>query len=323
VPDEHTPRSVFITGALGFIGRRLSERYRAAGADVAGMDVRADDALGVVAGDLTQPGPWQEAAGRADLVIHTAALVGMAGDEDASWRANVLGARNALDAAARGATRRFVHFSSIVAFGFGFDGTVDERHPVRANGVPYVDTKVASEQVVLSGHAAGEVECVVVRPGDVYGPGSHFWTATPVRELKARRLVLPAMGRGLLSPVYVDDLLAGVMLAGSREEAAGQIFTLTGERSVETREFFAHYARMLGRRRVPVAPTPVVVAIAAAVSAVGRDSEVTPAAARYLARTGSYSIDKARSLLGYEPAVDLDEGMRRAEQWLRDEGLLD
>jgi nucleoside-diphosphate-sugar epimerase len=50
--------------------------------------------------------------------------------------------------------------------------------------------------------------------------------------------------------------------------------------------------------------------------------EVTADAIRYLARKGTYSIEKARSLLGYEPAVDLDEGMRRSEQWLRGEGLL-
>jgi nucleoside-diphosphate-sugar epimerase len=59
------------------------------------------------------------------------------------------------------------------------------------------------------------------------------------------------------------------------------------------------------------------------VSLVARESEVTPAAALYLARTGTYSIDKARSLLGYEPAVGLDEGMERCEAWLRAEGLLD
>src|SRR5687767_4131822 len=247
------PERVFITGALGFIGRRLMERYRAAGAEVAGMDVRADDELGVVAGDLTRPGAWQDAAAGADLFIHPGALVGMGADAEPFWRINVLGTRHALDAAAGAGARRFVHFSSIVTFGFDFEGTVDERHPVRANGVPYVDTKVASEQVVLQAHAAGEVECAIVRPGDVYGPGSHFWSATPVREHRARRLILPAMGRGMLSPVYVDDLLEGVRLAGSRPEAAGQVFTVTGERSVSTREFFGHYARMLGRRGVPVA----------------------------------------------------------------------
>jgi nucleoside-diphosphate-sugar epimerase len=320
------PKRVFITGALGFIGRRLAERYRSVGAEVAGMDVRAEPARGVVAGDLTEPGAWQQAAAGAELVIHTAARVGMRGDAETFWRVNVLGTRNALDAAARNGAQRFVHFSSIVAFGFDFPDSVDERYPTRPNGVPYVDTKVASEQTVLQAHAAGELVCTIVRPGDVYGPGSHFWTVSPVREIAARRIVLPAMGRGLVSPVYVDDLVDGALRAGGTAEAAGQVFTLTGGIGVESRHFFGHYARMLGRQRVPVAPTPLVVAIAAtlgrAATRRGSESEVTPAAVRYLTRTGTYSIEKARSLLGYAPAIDLETGMRRSEEWLRNEGLL-
>ena len=313
---------MFITGALGFIGRRLADRYRAAGADVTGVDVREHRELGVVSGDITKPGAWLEAASGSDLVIHTAARVGMRGPADEFWRANVLGTRNALDAATRAGAKRFVHFSSIVTFGFDFPDGVDERYPLRPNGVPYVDTKIASEQAVLQAHAAGEVACTIVRPGDVYGPGSQFWTVTPVREIAARRMVLPAMGRGIVSPVYVDDLVEGVGLAAERPEAAGQVFTLTGGPGVEIRDFFGRYARMLGKRTVPVAPTRAVVAMASTLGRVARDSEVTPAAVRYLARTGGYSIDKARSLLGYEPAVDLDEGMRRSEEWLRNEGFL-
>jgi nucleoside-diphosphate-sugar epimerase len=43
---------------------------------------------------------------------------------------------------------------------------------------------------------------------------------------------------------------------------------------------------------------------------------------RYLARPGTYSIDRARTTLGYEPAVDLETGMRETETWLREHGLL-
>lgn len=318
-----TPRSVFITGALGLIGRRLAERYREAGAEVRGMDVRADPAAGVVAGDLTVPGAWQDAAADSELFIHTAAILGMTRtEEDKFWRVNVLGTRHALDAAARNGVRRFVHFSSIVTFGFDYPDGVDERYPLRPNGVSYVDTKVAAEQAVFAAHAGGEVPCTIIRPGDVYGPGSYFWTATPVREIKRRRIVLPAMGRGHLSPVYVDDLVEGVMRAAAHPEGEGQAFTLTGGVGVETRDFFGRYARMVGRKGVPVAPTRVVVALAATIGRLSGGGEVTADAIRYLARKGTYSIDKARSLLGYEPAVDLDEGMRRSEQWLRGEGLL-
>ena len=50
--------------------------------------------------------------------------------------------------------------------------------------------------------------------------------------------------------------------------------------------------------------------------------KLNPGAITYLTRTGTYSIDKARRELGYEPKVDLAEGMRRTEAWLREEGLL-
>jgi nucleoside-diphosphate-sugar epimerase len=320
------PKRVFITGALGFIGRRLAARYREAGSEVAGMDVRADAERGVVAGDITAPGAWQAAMGGAELVIHTAVRIGMQSDPAGFWEVNVRGTRHALEGAARAGAQRFVHFSSIVAFGFDIPADVDERHPVRPNGVPYVDTKVASEQVVLQAHAAGEVPCTVVRPGDVYGPGSYFWTVTPVREIAARRLVLPAMGRGRISAVYVDDLVEGVMLAAAGAGAAGQVFTVSGGHDVQACDFVGRYARMLGRTRVPVAPTRAVVAIAGALERMdrlrGATTAFSPGAARYLARSGTYSIEKARSVLGYQPTVSLDEGMARCEEWLRAEGLL-
>ena len=321
-----TPKRVFVTGAHGLIGRRLAQRYREAGSEVSGVDVRAEPELGIVAGDLTERGEWERAAEGAELVIHTAARLGMEIDPHAFWRANVAGTRNALDAAIRGGAERFVHFSSIVAFGFDIPHDVNERHPVRPNGVSYVDTKVASEQVVLQTHGAREVGCTIVRPGDVYGPGSYFWTLFPARELARRRLVLPAMGHGMMSPVYVDDLVEGTMLAAADEDAVGEVFTLSGGHDVEAREFFGHYARMLGKERVPTAPTPVVLAIATVLDRVGRlrgaNPEITPAAVRYLSRSGTYSIEKARTVLGYSPSVDLDEGMRRCEEWLRAEGAL-
>jgi nucleoside-diphosphate-sugar epimerase len=286
------------------------------------VDLRADAARGVVAGDVSRPGPWQEHAAGCELVIHTAALVSFRSGLEPFWRANVAGTRHALDAAVGGGAARFLHISSVVAFGFHFPDGVDERHPVRTNGVPYVDTKVASEQVVLQAHAEGEIDCTVVRPGDVYGPRSRPWTVIPVEEIRARRLILPAMGRGVFSPAYVDNLVDGIVLAATREEGAGRVFTLSDGVGVESRHFFGRYARMLGRRRVAVAPTAVVGALARAISVFSRDSEVTPAAVEYLTRRGTYSIERARSLLGYEPAVGLDEGMARTEAWLRGEGLL-
>ena len=319
------PSRVFVTGALGFIGRAISERYRAQGAQVVGMDIRPDPGLGVVAGDVSQPGDWQRHSEGCALVVHTAAIVSMRNEPERVWRANALGTRHAVDAAVRGGARRFLHLSSVTVFSFEFPDGVTERHPVRPNGVPYVDAKVAAEQVVLAAHAAGELPCTVIRPGDVYGPGSRPWTILPVEEIGRRRFLLPAMGRGIFSPAYIDNVVDGIALAAASEDAAGEVFNLSDGRGVTTGEFFGHYGRMLDRR-VPVAPTRVARALAGGVSAAARaggsQTEINAWGVAYLARTGTYSIAKARSVLGYEPAVDLDEGMRRTEAWLRESGRL-
>jgi nucleoside-diphosphate-sugar epimerase len=317
------PKRVFVTGALGSIGRAIADRYRELGAEVTGVDLRADRRLGVVAADLAEAGRWQERARGADLVVHTAAAVSFTGAD--LWRSNVLATRNAV-AAAAAAGARLLHFSSVTVFSFDFPDGADESHPVRPSGVPYADTKIASEQVVLQAHAAGEVEGTIVRPGDVYGPGARAWTVIPVEEIKARRLLLPAMGRGIFSPLFIDNLVDGVILAAASTSTTGRIYILTDGAGVETREFFGHYHRMLERGRPWVAPTPVargLARIAAAVArASGSDSEVGPTAVDYLCRPGTYSIARAREELGYEPAVDLEEGMRRTRDWLAAAGLL-
>lgn len=323
-PDP--PARVLITGAAGFIGRAVMYGYRALGSEVRGIDLDAGGDPDVVQGDITQSGDWQRQAEGCDVVVHTAAVVGMYSDPHGYWETNVVAPRLVLDAARQGGAERFVHLSSIVVFGFEFEGEVDERTPVRPNGVHYVDTKIASEQVVLAAHADGEIPCTIVRPGDVYGPRSRPWTIEPVRQLKAGRLRLPAGGRGMHSPVFIDDLVDGIVRAGSAPEAAGRIFILTGPEHMPIGDFLAHYCRMLGIDRPGSAPAAVARAAAAVIDRAarlrGQRNEVTPAAIDYFTRRGTYSIRRARERLGYAPQHDLAAGMRRTEEWLRAEGLL-
>src|SRR3954454_4173512 len=318
------PRRVFITGALGFIGERLADHYRERGAEVRGMDVRADPLRDVVAGDVSDAGEWQGHAAGCDLVIHTAGVLTLGGDPDAVWRVNVMGTRRALDAAVGGGARRFVQLSSVLALSWTFPDGADERHPVRANGTPYVDTKVASEQVVLQAHAAGEVECTVIRPGDVWGPRSRPWTVLPVEMIRQRVFMVPR--GGIFSPIYVDNLVHGVALAAGSGAAVGEVFILSDGRGIANEEFFGRYYAMLGKKGPRVLPRAALTAIANGIDAAARlrrqENEMSANSVAYLARRGTYSIEKARRVLGYEPQVGFDEGFRRTEAWLREERLI-
>lgn len=321
-------KKALITGANGFIGRTIAHRLRADGIEVIGVDTHTGQNSQVIAGDISQAGEWQSAFLGCDLVIHTAAVVSNAVDAETTWKVNVLGTRHVVDAAAKAGVKRMVHLSSVRAFSdVNFPDGVDESWPVRTDGNAYVDTKIASEHVALQAHAAGELTVTIVRPGDVYGPGSRPWIMLPLDAMKSGSFALPAGGKGIFSPVYVDDLIDGLLLAAEHPKAAGQIFTLTGPESTTTNEYFGYLHRMLGHTGNPkTVPTSVALAAAAVVAFAaklrGVDTEINPTTIRYLARTGSYSSNKAQSLIGYKPSICLADGMKKTEAWLRGEGLL-
>ncbi len=318
--------SAFITGASGFMGRAVGERLRRDGWAVTGVDRVDDEAAGVVAGDIGSTGAWQGEMAGADLVVHTAALVSNTISMAESWRVNVLGTRNVINAAAAGGVGRLLHVSSVAVYSHDRPAVVTEAHPVRPSGDVYGITKIAAEQVVWQAHAAGEVVATVVRPSNVYGPGSRPWTVLPVEMLASGQVVLPAMGKGVFNPIYTDDLVDGLVLAATDPAGAAHVFNLSGTEACETRTFFGHYCRMLGIKGPRVAPTSVAVGIAAVVGtsmrALGRPSEANAATMRMLASTGEVSVAKAADMLGWQPQVDLDDGMARTELWLRAEGFI-
>jgi nucleoside-diphosphate-sugar epimerase len=317
------PSRVFITGASGFIAGALARRYRELGSEVRGVDLRPDPALGVVEGDVAEPGLWQEHAAGADLVVHTAAIVGFGGAFERFWRVNTLGTHNALDAAMRAGAGRFVHLSSIVVFGIDYPEGADERWPVRPTGAPYTDAKVAAEQVVLSRHAAGEIPCTIVRPGDVYGPASDPWLIRPLKAIKSGGFAIPD---GVVTPIYVEDLVEGIVRAAASSAAEGHIFTLTDGTKIENRRFFEPYHRWLGKNGPRILPAPLLKAgtwpVAKAAQLRGTYTDFAPATIDYYTRRNGYSTEKARKLLGFDPKVSFEEGMERSREWAERNGLL-
>lgn len=322
------PNSVFITGANGFIGKALSQRYRELGCDVRGMDMLADESQNVVAGNIIQPHSWSKHAKGCELFIHTAAVVSLVAEWDLYRDVSINGTRKALDVAIEAGAKRFIHFSSIAAMGVDYLQGADEKSSVVVGeDYRYGVTKGASEHVVLAAHAAGEIPCTIIRPADVYGPGSRAWLLEPLKMACIGQFILPDQGKGRFTPVYIEDLLDGVMLAAGLNEGVGQIFILAGDKSVSCNEFFSYHWAWAGKtKKIPSFPLKVTLALTQALSKVNRllkkPSEVTPDAMLMFSRQGGFSIAKAKSKLGYMPKVSLEEGMQHSEKWLRDVGEL-
>ncbi|WP_138440488.1 NAD-dependent epimerase/dehydratase family protein [Marinobacter alexandrii] len=320
------PKKVFITGANGFIGRSLLERYQQQGCEVRGMDLQADPSANVVAGDLTKPESWQTHAEGCDLFINTAAVVSLAAEWETYRAISVEGVRHALDAAIAGGAKRFVHFSSIAAMGPDYEPGADETAPVTiGDSYLYGVAKGASEHAVLAAHASGEINCTIIRPGDVYGPGSRAWLLEPLKMAKAGQLILPNRGKGIFTPVYIDDLLDGTMLAAGLKEGSGQIFILWGGEPVPCRTFFGYHWRWAGQKgHPPSIPLFAALKLARGILMINRKfngkGEVTPDTMLMFARKGGFSLKKASERLGFEPKIGLEEGMQRSETWLRERG---
>ncbi|MBT4521350.1 MAG: NAD(P)-dependent oxidoreductase [Halieaceae bacterium] len=325
-PPIELAGKVFITGANGFIGRAVARRCRELGAQVSGLDFKADEEWGIVAGDLTKPASWKQLLQGVDLVIHTAAIVSNTAPMDLAWDINVKATAGLLDHCIEAGVGRFVQLSSIAAYGFAATKEVDERQPLRPMGNTYVDTKIAGEHLVLACHASGTMDCTIIRPGDVYGPGSRPWVILPLEMIKSGKFMLPAQGQGLFSPVYIDDIVNGILLAATRQEGAGQIFNISGGITPTCEDFFGHYVRMASAQPPRMMSTGVARLLAELlrflITVFGGSTEVGGGAIDMLSRRAGYSIGKADRMLGYSPQVGLEEGMRRTEMWAREQGLV-
>ncbi|MBJ6138480.1 NAD-dependent epimerase/dehydratase family protein [Marinobacter litoralis] len=320
------PDRVFITGASGFIGRKLYERYQALGCDVCGMDIHPDESRNVIAGDLTKPSVWKEHAAGCDLFINTASLVSLAGEWSAYKAVSLAGVRHALDVAIAAGAKRFVHYSSIAAMGWDYEPGADERSPVAiGEDYRYGVAKGASEHTVLAAHAAGEIDCTIIRPGDVYGPGSRPWLLEPLKLARSGKLILPNRGQGIFTPVYIDDLVDGTILAAGLESGSGRIFILWGNEEISCRDFFSNHWRWAANKgRPPSLPLAAALKLTRGIwwmnRAMKRADETTPDIMLMFARKGGYSIENARKHLGWEPKVKLEDGLKNSEEWLREIG---
>jgi nucleoside-diphosphate-sugar epimerase len=311
----------FVTGAAGFIASHLIRRLTDAGCEVIGGDRKGGGSFPNVtyaACDITSRSSVKRAiGGRAiDYAVHLAAIVGDWGDRTAYERVNVDGARNVLEEVVAAGAKRVVHISSIAAMGFDPGMNAGPEVAPVPEGEPYSATKAKGELVARGLQSKG-APIVVIRPGDVIGPGSEPWVRRPIRMMKARQMMFVDGGNGHVGHVYVDNLIDAMMLALAKEEAVGRVYVVTdAEQDTTFKVYFSRLAAIAGLRPPALSlPKAVALALGAGIEAAARRFRFTPPITRtaieFVTKHCSYSNARAEKELGYAPRVTLEEGLRR------------
>jgi nucleoside-diphosphate-sugar epimerase len=236
-------KTIFVTGATGFIGARICERLVQAGA----RDIRAlvhtlpraariaRLPITLCPGDLLDRSSLEPAMGESRVVIHCGL---------APARGIVRTTENMLQVAEARGVERFVHISTAAVHGLTPPpGTESEEARPQPSGDAYCDNKVRAEKLVARFSRRG-FPAVILRPSIVYGPYS-AWSTRLIADLRARRTVLIDGGRGACNTTYVDNLVDAIFLSLENDRAVGEIFFVTDGERVTWGDFIRAHAAMM------------------------------------------------------------------------------
>jgi UDP-glucose 4-epimerase len=214
-----------------------------------------------------------------------------------STNVNVVGVANILEAARRTGAGRVILSSTVWVYDMSDEKVVDENtllEPSRAKHV-YTANKLAAETMCHAYRSLYSVPFTILRYGIPYGPGAREATVAAAfvrRALRGEPMTIEGDGSQQRNFVYVEDLAAGNVAALS-DAALNQVYNLDGKRPVSILEVAETIQRILGSRaRIEFKPA--------------RPGD-------YVSRTVLSS--KAKTELGWEPVVELEEGLRRYIAW--------
>ncbi len=311
---------IYITGATGFIGERLTRRLRERGEAVRCL-VRSPArganlaALGaeLVTGDVADEQAHVQGLRGARLAYHLAAVydIGIV-DVAALERSNIDGTRAFLSALEQSQAERAVYVSSTVAVG---PSPPAEREPRDAYAGPYPShyhrTKAEAHRLARQAQQRG-VPLIIACPSLVYGPGDHGPGGRFLRDLLKRRVPGLLRRPARLSYVYIDDVVDALLAAGTRGQI-GEVYVLSGE-GASVNEF-AQRATALAHTRAPLLrlPNGAAMLTGAVLDAIARPTGLRFSVSRESVATAInddwlYTHERATRDLGYAPRT-LEQGL--------------
>jgi UDP-glucose 4-epimerase len=315
-------KRIFITGGAGFIGTTLARRLVDANEVIALDNLHRDALTGTELAehpnfrfhqaDVLDTDAVSELARGATHIVHCAAIAGVDTVLESpvrTMRVNLIGTYNALEAAVatQDTLERFLDFSTSEVFGtHAFrvsEGQVSTIGSVGEARWTYAVSKLAGEHMAHAYHDELRLPTVTVHPFNVYGPGQIGGGAIRAfieAALAESDIVIHGDGSQIRAWCYVDDMVDACLLCLERPEAVGQTFNVGNPRSTVTIWDLAQRIKRL----------------------TGAPGEIVFQPLHYAdVELRIPNVEKARELLGFEPRVELDDGLGRTIAWYRQRAL--
>lgn len=309
-------KKVLVTGAGGFIGSHLTERLVELGANVRAFvhynalgtwgwldQSPAKNKAEVVAGDICDRDSVRRAVEGREIVFHLAALIAIpySYHAPASYvRTNIEGTLNVLQAARDAKVRRIIHTSTSEVYGTARSVPITETHPLQGQS-PYSASKIGADKIVEAFHLSFGLPVVTVRPFNTFGPRQSARAIIPTiitQLLAGKRVKL-----GNVTPTrdlnYVANTAEGFVLAASTPAAAGRTINIGSGREISILELAQMIARLM-KKQLKIET---------------ENQRVRPGGSEVERLLADNRL--ARELLGWNPRVDLEDGLRRTIEWMR------
>ncbi|MGA2239848.1 MAG: NAD(P)-dependent oxidoreductase [Candidatus Bathyarchaeia archaeon] len=327
---------VLVTGASGFLGGHLTEFLTAKGVEVVAMvrktsDTSLIDRLGLEkrVADMTDPPSLCTAVKGVDAVIHLAGYYTFHGKKELYDLVTVQGTKSILDACLQEGVKRFVYCSSTEAIGAVEDVPALEDHPPNPQ-YEYGRSKLKAECAVRE--YDGKLETTIVRPSGIYGPRniddiSYYFITSCARNSLATRMLVDH-GSAVVQFVHAEDAAQGFYLALTNANSIGKTYFISEGRWYTYREVYEIISRITGRKpptlSLPkLAAKALIYPVFIAKSAFGEWSFLwDPKTVDAVTSNRAYSVEKAKSELGYSPKYSLEAGLKETIQWYRDNGIV-
>ena len=306
---------ILITGATGFVGRRLSDLAIEHGWCIRKVVRSSSYNDDFAVGEINEKTDWIKALDKIDVVVHLAARAHILKETTTNplenyRRINVEGTLNLARQAAANGIKRFVFISSI-----GVNGNCNTRpfteddppNPVE----PYAISKYEAEKYLQKLANESGMELVIIRPPLVYGPNVPGNFRRLIR-LVDRRIPLPLGAiKNKRTFVALDNLVDLIMCCVTNSKAANQIFLAGDDRDISIKELLLILGEALGKPPI-LLPVPEVLLNIVSVM-VGKQHEM-----RRLCDSLQVDVSKARKLLGWTPPVDTEVALQKtAEHYMQ------